>query len=40
MKNSVYTKNNITYPYSEITQNIRVSVYTNYLEDQSEPDKN
>ena len=40
MNNKSYVKNNIVYPYTEVTQNIRVSVNTNYLSDQSEPDKN
>ena len=32
-----YKRNNIVYPYSEITKNLRVSVFTNYLNDQSDP---
>ena len=32
-----YKRNNIIYPYSEITKNLRVSVFTNYLNDQSDP---
>ena len=31
MNNKSYVKNNIVYPYTEVTQNIRVSVNTNYL---------
>lgn len=37
---SPYTKNNIEYPYSLITHNIRVSVKTNFLNDQSDEDNN
>lgn len=40
MKKNLYKKNNIEYPFSEITKNIRVSVYTNYLSDQSDPYNN
>ena len=40
MNKILYKKNNIEYPYSEITKKIRVSVYTSYLSDQSEPDNN
>ena len=40
MKKILYIKNNIEYPYSEITHKIRVSVFTNYLNDQSEPNNN
>ena len=35
-----YIKNNIEYPYSLITHGIRISVKTNFLEDQSDEDKN
>ena len=36
----VYTNNNIEYPYSLVTHNIRVSVRTNFLNDQSDEDNN
>ena len=36
----IYTNNNIEYPYSLITHNIRVSVRTNFLNDQSDEDNN
>jgi len=35
-----YIKNNIEYPYSLVTHEIRISVKTNFLEDQSDEDKN
>lgn len=35
-----YIKNNIEYPYSEITNNIRVCVSTNFLDDQSDEENN
>ena len=34
-----YIKNNIEYPYSLVTQGIRISVKTNFLEDQSDEDR-
>lgn len=36
----IYTNNNIEYPYSLVTHNIRVSVRTNFLNDQSDEDNN
>tara|TARA_B000000477_G_C6031272_1_gene201872 strand:+ start:558 stop:767 length:210 start_codon:yes stop_codon:yes gene_type:complete len=35
-----YIKNNIEYPYSLVTQGIRISVKTNFLEDQTDEDRN
>jgi len=36
----IYTNNNKEYPYSLITHNIRVSVRTDFLKDQSDEDNN
>ena len=36
----IYTNNNIEYPYSLITHNIKVSVRTDFLNDQSDEDNN
>ena len=37
---NMYTNNNIEYPYTLVTHNIRVSVRTNFLNDQSDEDNN
>ncbi len=37
---NIYTKNNIKYPYSHISQNIRISVKTDFLDSQSDEENN